>query len=179
VPALIADVSCFGGLFSCPEASSMLYHNFCIYHVDAPGCNRQLLKGAWQWLRNECIIVLSLGTWKLLLQHERQCLHLERVGQKMDMCKENWSPIRLRCQILHICVEALEASAQVALTCQWCGMLAGWCPWNPTRSRFVVCGRPGRPSGWSFRFLWVSGRIQSLFLNTPCEFWHCCFGLLR
>ncbi len=37
VPALIADVSCFGGLFSCPEASSMLYHNFCIYHVDAPG----------------------------------------------------------------------------------------------------------------------------------------------
>jgi protein NDRG1 len=26
-----------GGLFSCPEASSMLYHNFCIYHVDAPG----------------------------------------------------------------------------------------------------------------------------------------------
>jgi protein NDRG1 len=37
VPALIADVSCFGGLFSCREASSMLYHNFCIYHVDAPG----------------------------------------------------------------------------------------------------------------------------------------------
>jgi len=30
-------VSCFGGLFSCPEAFSMLYHNFCIYHVDAPG----------------------------------------------------------------------------------------------------------------------------------------------
>jgi protein NDRG1 len=30
-------VSCFEGLFSCPEASSILYHNFCIYHVDAPG----------------------------------------------------------------------------------------------------------------------------------------------
>ncbi len=42
----------------------------------------------------------------------------------MDMYKENWSPIRFRCQILHNRVEALEASAQVALTCQWCGMLA-------------------------------------------------------
>ncbi|KAH8946570.1 hypothetical protein BDL97_12G102400 [Sphagnum fallax] len=31
------SVSCFGGLFSCAEASSVLYHNFCIYHVDAPG----------------------------------------------------------------------------------------------------------------------------------------------
>jgi protein NDRG1 len=34
---LNAAVSCFGGLFSCAEASSVLYHNFCIYHVDAPG----------------------------------------------------------------------------------------------------------------------------------------------
>jgi len=133
------------------------------HFIPSGGSNRQLLREAWQWLRNECIIVFWLGTWKLLLQHDRQCLHLERVGQKMDMCKENWSPIRFRCQILHNCVEALEASAQVALTCQWCGMLAGWCPWNPTRSTFVVCGRPGRPSGWSFRFLWVSDRIQSLF----------------
>jgi hypothetical protein len=32
-----AAVLCFGGLFSCAEASSVLYHNFCIYHVDAPG----------------------------------------------------------------------------------------------------------------------------------------------
>ncbi|CAK9232303.1 unnamed protein product [Sphagnum troendelagicum] len=30
-------VSCFEGLFSDPEASSVLYHNFCIYHVDALG----------------------------------------------------------------------------------------------------------------------------------------------
>ncbi|CAK9230833.1 unnamed protein product [Sphagnum tenellum] len=30
-------ISCFEGLFSCPEASLVLYHNFCIYHVDAPG----------------------------------------------------------------------------------------------------------------------------------------------
>lgn len=43
-PALITypDValnymSCFQGLFFCPEAASLLFHNFCIYHVDAPG----------------------------------------------------------------------------------------------------------------------------------------------
>lgn len=43
-PALITypDVglnylSCFEGLFSCPEASSVLFHNFCIYHIDPPG----------------------------------------------------------------------------------------------------------------------------------------------
>lgn len=43
-PALITypDValnymSCFQGLFFCPEASSLLFHNFCVYHIDAPG----------------------------------------------------------------------------------------------------------------------------------------------
>ncbi|KAL3537847.1 hypothetical protein ACH5RR_001213 [Cinchona calisaya] len=43
-PALITypDValnfmSCFRGLFFCQEAVSLLLHNFCIYHVDAPG----------------------------------------------------------------------------------------------------------------------------------------------
>ncbi|KAJ7290886.1 hypothetical protein O6H91_Y293100 [Diphasiastrum complanatum] len=43
-PALIAYpdlaldcASCFQGLFSCPQASSLLFHNFCIYHIDAPG----------------------------------------------------------------------------------------------------------------------------------------------
>ncbi|KAF2287813.1 hypothetical protein GH714_002811 [Hevea brasiliensis] len=43
-PALITypDValnymSCFQGLFVCPEAASLLLHNFCIYHIDAPG----------------------------------------------------------------------------------------------------------------------------------------------
>lgn len=33
----MADLSCFEGLFSCPEASSVLFHNFCIYHIDPPG----------------------------------------------------------------------------------------------------------------------------------------------
>jgi hypothetical protein len=55
------------------------------HFIPSSRCNWQLLRGAWQWLRNECIIVLWLGTWKLLLQHDRQCLHLERVGQKMDV----------------------------------------------------------------------------------------------
>ncbi|KAH1229774.1 Protein NDL2 [Glycine max] len=30
-------VSCFQGLLFCPEAASLLLHNFCIYHIDAPG----------------------------------------------------------------------------------------------------------------------------------------------
>ncbi|KAK9291396.1 hypothetical protein L1049_019343 [Liquidambar formosana] len=43
-PALITypDValnymSCFQGLFLCPDAASLFLHNFCIYHIDAPG----------------------------------------------------------------------------------------------------------------------------------------------
>ncbi|KAM7507543.1 hypothetical protein LguiA_017996 [Lonicera macranthoides] len=30
-------MSCFEGLFSCPEAFSLLLHNFCIYHISPPG----------------------------------------------------------------------------------------------------------------------------------------------
>ncbi|CDP08242.1 unnamed protein product [Coffea canephora] len=30
-------MSCFQGLFYCQEASSMLFHNFCIYHISPPG----------------------------------------------------------------------------------------------------------------------------------------------
>ncbi|XP_071705115.1 protein NDL2-like [Rutidosis leptorrhynchoides] len=30
-------VSCFQGLFLCPEAFSLLIHNFCIYHISPPG----------------------------------------------------------------------------------------------------------------------------------------------
>ncbi|KAJ9549475.1 hypothetical protein OSB04_022018 [Centaurea solstitialis] len=30
-------ISCFQGLFSCPEAFSLLLHNFCIYHISPPG----------------------------------------------------------------------------------------------------------------------------------------------
>ncbi|KAI4337128.1 hypothetical protein L6164_015577 [Bauhinia variegata] len=30
-------VSCFQGLFFCPEACSMLLHNFCVYHISPPG----------------------------------------------------------------------------------------------------------------------------------------------
>lgn len=43
-PALITypDVAlncmtCFRGLMFCPEAASLLLHNFCLYHIDAPG----------------------------------------------------------------------------------------------------------------------------------------------
>ncbi|GJR14820.1 pollen-specific protein SF21-like protein isoform X1 [Tanacetum coccineum] len=30
-------MSCFQGIFLCPEAFSMLIHNFCIYHISPPG----------------------------------------------------------------------------------------------------------------------------------------------
>ncbi|KAL9376631.1 hypothetical protein Peur_030751 [Populus x canadensis] len=30
-------MSCFQGLFFCPEAASLLVHNFCIYHITPPG----------------------------------------------------------------------------------------------------------------------------------------------
>ncbi|KAJ8470970.1 hypothetical protein OPV22_025313 [Ensete ventricosum] len=30
-------MSCFQGLFFCPEAASLLLHNFCIYHISPPG----------------------------------------------------------------------------------------------------------------------------------------------
>ncbi|CDY13963.1 BnaC09g38630D [Brassica napus] len=30
-------LSCFQGLFLCPEAVSLLLHNFCIYHISPPG----------------------------------------------------------------------------------------------------------------------------------------------
>ncbi|KAK2968004.1 hypothetical protein RJ640_009213 [Escallonia rubra] len=43
-PALITypdlalnHMSCFQGLFLCPEAFSLLLHNFCIYHISPPG----------------------------------------------------------------------------------------------------------------------------------------------
>jgi len=33
----LLDMSCFQGLFLCPEAVSLLLHNFCIYHISPPG----------------------------------------------------------------------------------------------------------------------------------------------
>lgn len=41
-------MSCFQGLFFCPEAASLLVHNFCIYHISPPGhessCSWELLQ---------------------------------------------------------------------------------------------------------------------------------------
>ncbi|XP_044462888.1 protein NDL2-like isoform X2 [Mangifera indica] len=41
-------MSCFQGLFFCPEACSLLLHNFCIYHISPPGhesyCSWELLQ---------------------------------------------------------------------------------------------------------------------------------------
>ncbi|XP_023768688.1 protein NDL2 [Lactuca sativa] len=35
-------MSCFQGLFLCPEAFSLLLHNFCIYHISPPGHGHEL-----------------------------------------------------------------------------------------------------------------------------------------
>ncbi|MFS7903979.1 putative alpha/Beta hydrolase [Helianthus anomalus] len=37
---------CFQGLFFCPEAASLLLHNFCIYHISPPGMRSLLQLGA-------------------------------------------------------------------------------------------------------------------------------------
>ncbi|XLS47762.1 hypothetical protein HN51_022120 [Arachis hypogaea] len=37
-------MSCFQGLFFCPEAASLLLHNFCIYHISPPGHEFLLLE---------------------------------------------------------------------------------------------------------------------------------------
>ncbi len=84
-----AAVSCFGGFFSCAEASSVLYHNFCIYHVDAPGhevstlFHQMLLAPATLLLQG---MVVSLEC--IMSQNERQ----QASGlRQIDMCKQSRS----------------------------------------------------------------------------------------
>ena len=33
----LSDMFCFQGLMFCPEACSLLLHNFCVYHISPPG----------------------------------------------------------------------------------------------------------------------------------------------
>ena len=44
---LITDMSCFQGLLLCPEAASLIFHNFCIYHIDAPG--HEVIEKCKEW----------------------------------------------------------------------------------------------------------------------------------
>ncbi|KAM0066365.1 putative Rho GTPase activation protein [Helianthus debilis subsp. tardiflorus] len=37
IHAALNHMLCFQGLFFCPEAASLLLHNFCIYHISPPG----------------------------------------------------------------------------------------------------------------------------------------------
>lgn len=66
-PALITypdlalnHVSCFQGLFFCPEAASLLLHNFCIYHISPPGhessCSWELLPSVLMIL---CLLLMT------------------------------------------------------------------------------------------------------------------------
>jgi len=86
---LNAAVSCFGGLFSCAEASSVLYHNFCIYHVDAPGHEvstlfHQMLLAPVTLLLQGMAVSLEC----IMSQNERQ---QESGLRQIDMCKQSRS----------------------------------------------------------------------------------------
>eukprot|EP00897_Mesotaenium_endlicherianum_P004753 jgi/Mesen1/4305/ME000022S03594 len=40
-------MTCFQGLFMCTDFSSILLHNFCIYHIDAPGHEAEAVELPW------------------------------------------------------------------------------------------------------------------------------------
>ncbi|EOY29878.1 N-MYC downregulated-like 2 isoform 2 [Theobroma cacao] len=71
-PALITypdlalnHVSCFQGLFFCPEASSILLHNFCIYHISPPGHEKYC---SWELPQSVLMtLCLLLMTWQIRL----------------------------------------------------------------------------------------------------------------
>lgn len=61
-------MSCFQGLFFCPEACSLLLHNFCIYHINPPGhevCN--LIAGLHSMLVFHPSTILNYFFWRMLL----------------------------------------------------------------------------------------------------------------
>lgn len=54
-------MSCFQGLFLCPEAVSLLLHNFCIYHISPPGhevCKTDCLDTVHSFLCICCLLTL-------------------------------------------------------------------------------------------------------------------------
>ncbi|XP_045822677.1 protein NDL1 isoform X1 [Trifolium pratense] len=61
-------MSCFQGLFFCPEAASLLLHNFCIYHISPPGhevCNSTDLNLFFIEFRTEYYYLPSLSPLEL------------------------------------------------------------------------------------------------------------------
>lgn len=52
----LSDMSCFQGLFFCPEVASLLVHNFCIYHISPPGHEVSL---TWVHLHNASLIFMN------------------------------------------------------------------------------------------------------------------------
>ena len=53
---IFIDMSCFQGLFVCPDAASLLLNNFCVYHIDAPGHEVSIRNGFC--LNNELFVQL-------------------------------------------------------------------------------------------------------------------------
>ena len=65
-------MSCFQGLFFCPEAASLLLHNFCIYHISPPGhevctsvsvCANIVPDCPYEQLIHTILFVISLCTY--------------------------------------------------------------------------------------------------------------------
>jgi len=73
-------MSCFQGLLFCPEAASLLLHNFCIYHISPPGhevsgtcCYREcivfsfiLARCIWQFWKNFFMIAWFTILWEIM-----------------------------------------------------------------------------------------------------------------
>jgi hypothetical protein len=58
-------MSCFQGLLFCPEAASLLLHNFCIYHISPPGHE---VSGIFA-VMVECIFLPTNDSWAVFNQH--------------------------------------------------------------------------------------------------------------
>jgi hypothetical protein len=54
-------MTCFQGLLFSPDAASLLLHNFCIYHIDAPGHEVSVAVGSLTLAEFNCLILFVYG----------------------------------------------------------------------------------------------------------------------
>ena len=85
-------MSCFQGLFFCPDAASLLLHNFCIYHIDAPGheVSTAIAFFFMLWNLDCCLFVYSLligVSLAILMDSVSLCLRVLVVGSWRDFLR--------------------------------------------------------------------------------------------
>jgi len=81
-PYCWSDMSCFQGLLFCPEAASLLLHNFCIYHISPPGHEVSAVC-CYSEVYSFCVY-LSMMHLVILNQHFHGCMvywSLEKIMQ--------------------------------------------------------------------------------------------------